>query len=219
MTMLLAHEQDPDAVLWRLGPLVPILYRAVEAGIAESLDFFSSREQPVDPCLQPNLVRWKAKQILDEAGHLTELESDNVVPLAGRTFARLPIANNGLQLSYADLLLRILKSDGGGVPLAGASRARQRFYHQLSLLGEEAVDVLKLLVLWDVDQLGLDGELLLVCPKRGAETKDSLEVHWMVAIPHPAEGFGATSDPAPDRGDQDDGLYRLPGRDVERDEQ
>jgi len=142
-----------------------------------------------------------------------------VVPLGGRSFARLPIANNGLQLSYADLLLRILKADGGGVPLAGASRARQRFYHQLSLLGEEAVEVLKLLVLWDVDRLGLDGELLLVCPKRGAETKDSLEVHWMVPIPHPAEGFGAPSDPTPDRGDQDDGLYRLPGRDVERDEQ
>jgi Phosphohydrolase-associated domain len=43
---------DPDAVLRRLAPLTPVLYRAVEAGIAESLDFFSTREQPVDPCLQ-----------------------------------------------------------------------------------------------------------------------------------------------------------------------
>ena len=131
ITMLLAHEQDPEAVLVRLKPLTPILYRAVEAGIAESLDFFSSREQPIDTCLQPNLVRWKAKQVLDEAGHLATLEDDNVVPLAGLQFARLPIANNGLQLSYANLLLRVLKADGGGVPLAGASKARQRFYHQL----------------------------------------------------------------------------------------
>jgi hypothetical protein len=215
--MLLAHEQDPDAVLVRLKPLTLILYRAVEAGIAESLDFFSSREQPIDACLQPNLVRWKAKQVLDEAGHLATLEDDNVVPLASLQFARLPIANNGLQLSYANLLLRVLKADGGGVPLAGASKARQRFYHQLSLLGD-AVDVLKLLVLWDVDGAGLNGELLLVCPKRGAETKDSLEVHWMVPIPHPAEGLGARPEPIPDHEDDGDNLYRLPGRDEERDE-
>lgn len=215
--MLLAHEQDPDAVLRRLAPLTPVLYRAVEAGIAESLDFFSTREQPVDPCLQPNIVRWRAKQILDDAGHLTELEHENVVALPYRQFVRMPVANNGLQLSYGDLVLRILKADGGDVPLAGASRARQRFYHQLSLL-DEAIDVLRLLVLWDVDCTGLSGELLLVCPRRGAETRDSLEVHWMVPIPHPAEGLGAPVGPVPQHGDDDDGLYRLPGRDVEHEE-
>jgi hypothetical protein len=214
MTMLLAHEQEPEAVLARLRPLVPLLYRAVEAGIGESLSFFGMREQPICSVLQPNLVRWKAKQILDEAGHMTRLEEDNVTPI-GLRFERIPIANNGLQLSFNNLFLRILKADGGGVPLAGSSRARQIYYHQLALFGE-AVDLLKLLVLWDADGAGLAGELVLVCPKRSAETRDSLEVHWMVPIPHPAEDVGSTSpESGPNAGD-DDNLYRLPTREEER---
>jgi hypothetical protein len=115
-----------------------------------------------------------------------------------------------LEVSYADLVLRLLKADSGGVPVAGSSRARQLFYHQLSLFGEP-VDVLRLLVLWDADGAGLIGDLMLVCPKRGAETRESIEVHWTIGIPHPAEDdVAAASNLGTASSGGDGALYRLP---------
>jgi hypothetical protein len=208
--MLPADQQGSRAVLARLDPLVPILYRSIEAGVAESLNFFGARGRPVDPYLQPNIVRWKAKQVLDAAGHDTQLEDGQVIVAKGLTFHRQPIANNGLQVSYGDLLLRILKMDGAGVPLAGPSRARQSFYEQLSLF-EQDVERLKLLVLWSADAGGLAGDLFLVCPRRGAETRQSLEVHWVTAIPHPADRRKPEDDSSQeDQEDEGEALYRLP---------
>ncbi|MCL5883908.1 MAG: hypothetical protein M1377_00890 [Deltaproteobacteria bacterium] len=182
---------SPQVVLGDLSQLIPTLYDAIEAATAYARDFFEKREESVDTFFTPGLVRYITKQCLKAAGQTAEEED---------VFDVGVMANNGLLLTYGTYRIRILKADGGDLPVAGPSKARQAFYHQLSLglPGEEQWEKVNLVVLWDVDREYLFKELLLACPKGGGTSKSSIEKHWICPIPHPIADVSATPIRTPD---------------------
>ena len=175
---------SPQVALEDLSQFIPILFDAVEAATAYARDFFEKRVERVDPFFTPGLVRYITKQRLKAAGQTAEEEDSFNVGV---------MANNGLLLTYGPYRIRILKADGGDLPVAGPSKARQAFYHQFSLglPGEEQWDKVNLVVLWDVDREYQLKELLLACPKGGGTSKSSIEKHWICPIPHPIADVAA----------------------------
>ena len=171
----------PEETLAQLTPLVRTLYHSIEASIQEARSFFDARSATVDPFLFPCLVRYHAKFLLNEAGQAADYELDD-------------LANNGLHLRFAGFQIRILKSDNGRLPVPGPSKPKQEFYNQqlefgFMNAGADAIDrnVVNLVVLWDVTGLRNLERLTLVCPKAGSTTRDSVEQHWEIQIPHPAD--------------------------------
>ena len=51
--------------------------------------------------------------------------------------------------------------------------------------GESQRNMLNLIVLWDVTGLWNLERLTLVCPKAGSTTRESVEEHWEIQMPHP----------------------------------
>lgn len=170
----------PEETLAQLASLILPLYRSIEASIQEARGFFDEREVSVDPYLFPCLVRYHAKLFLEEAGQTADYELDD-------------LANNGLYLRFGGYQIRVLKSDNGKLPVPGTSRPKQEFYSQQlefdfmqSAPGQPIRGLLNLVVLWDVTGLRNLERLTLVCPKAGSTTRDSVEQHWEIQIPHPA---------------------------------
>jgi hypothetical protein len=170
----------PEETLAQLTPLIIPLYRSLEASVQEARGFFDDREETVDSYLFPCLVRYHAKLLLEEAGQTADYELDD-------------LANNGLYLRFGGYQIRILKSDNGKLPVPGTSRPKQEFYSQQlefdfmpAETGEPTRSLLNLVVLWDVSGLRNLEKLTLVCPKAGSTTRDSVEQHWEIQIPHPA---------------------------------
>ncbi len=175
-----------EETLLRLTPLIQSLYHALEAATQEARLYFDQRKEPADPFLFPCLVRYHAKLILNEAGQNANYELDD-------------LANNGLYLRYAGFQIRVLKSDNGRLPVPGASKQKQEFYNQQLSFGFMEANsgnpenpILNLVVLWDVTSRQNLEPLILACPKAGSETRESVEEHWQIEIPHPAQLIAAT---------------------------
>jgi hypothetical protein len=171
----------PEETLAQLGPLIPPLYRSIEASVQEARNFFDDRGEDIDPFLFPCLVRYHAKLLLEKTGQAADYELDD-------------LANNGLYLRFAGYQIRILKSDNGRLPVPGPSRPKQEFYNQQlefdfmnSGSDQSHQNLLNLVVLWEVSGLRNLEKLVLVCPKAGSTTRDSVEQHWEIQIPHPAQ--------------------------------
>lgn len=195
--MLNLNVPSPDEVQKDLELILPIIHTALEHGTLLAREFFEreDKDKIVDRYLAPNLVRWWAKQYLQDAGLQV---TDEQVEF---DLQRLP--NNGLCLSFGRYRLRILKSDDGELPVPGHSVKRQNFYHQISIvyIGEDGAavqeDVTNLVILWDIDRpYNLSG-LSLVYPKSGKDTKASVHVHWQVPIKHPAFAFTVDAESQP----------------------
>ena len=178
----------PAHVLHALAPLWPTLYTALEWATQQTRAYFDAEGTPIDRHLAPSLVRYQAKRYLARLGH--EAQEDDSEAYA---FQTLP--NNGLSLSYrGDLLyaLRILKALDGHLPVPGASKARQAFWHQQLIFDYAAPSAaelrpsLNLLVLWETDAAYTLRRLSLVCPKVGALTRESVVAYWTIEIPHPS---------------------------------
>jgi hypothetical protein len=181
--MILPNIPGPEETLAQLAPLIPPLYRSIEASVQEARSFFDDREERVDPFLFPCLVRYRAKLLLEEAGQAADYELDD-------------LANNGLYLRFGGFQIRILKSDNGKLPVPGPSKQKQEFYGQQlefdfmrSNSGQSVSSPLNLVVLWDLSGLRNLERLTLVCPKAGSTTRDSVEQHWEIQIPHPADSL------------------------------
>jgi hypothetical protein len=182
--MISPNIPGPEETLAQLAPLIPPLYRSIEASVQEARNFFDDRGEDIDPFLFPCLVRYHAKLLLEEAGQAADYELDD-------------LANNGLYLRFGGYQIRILKSDNGKLPVPGTSKPKQEFYSQqlefdFMNSGPENSQrsLLNLVVLWEVSGLRNLEKLILVCPKAGSTTRDSVEQHWEIQIPHPAHSQG-----------------------------
>ena len=105
---------------------------------------------------------------------------------------------------------RVLKADEGDVPIPGPSERKQKFYSQAQLVfpfmaGEEEVGEspeVNFIVLWDVPPGSYSNlALVLVCPKAGGTTRDSVEIYWGQTLPHPADEM-----PTPSGGEEAEDL-------------
>ncbi len=162
---------EPKAVLEDLSRLVPVIYDALESSLHYTREYFSERNQKVDPYLAPGLVRYNAKLYLRATGQSAE-----------DYFDLGTMANNGLLLTYGRYRIRILKSDDGDLPAPGPSKAKQAFYHQLPLIfssGKDDDDPINLVAVWDVTSDYRLREISLVCPKAGNTSRSSVEKHWV----------------------------------------
>jgi hypothetical protein len=126
-------------------------------------------------------VRYEVKQYL--AAHGEEIEEG---------FQQADLANNGLWVKVGDDHVRILKADEGGVPAPGDSKARQAYFRQELLPGivgdaPATQSGRNFLIIWDVDENYTLTGLRLAYPKSG--TASSVEVEWIIDIPHPAEAI------------------------------
>jgi hypothetical protein len=178
----------PEFVLQALAPVWPSIYTALEWATQQTRAYFDAEGTPIDRHLAPSLVRYQAKRYLARLGHDAQEED-------GEAYAFQTLPNNGLSLSYRrDLLyaLRILKALDGHLPVPGASKARQAFWHQQLIFDYDATSAaemrpsLNLLVLWETDAAYTLRRLSLVCPKVGALTRESVAAYWTVEIPHPS---------------------------------
>ncbi len=183
MTMDMTDPPDSEEILKELGPVLPPIYGALEAGTQEAREYFESRETPIDPYLASDLARWRAKQYLDTVGH----------GISAVEYEREELANNGLCVTYKNkYLVRIRKSANGLLPVPGRSKAMQYFYKQLSFGFFQGAEqdhqpgLLNLIILWDATNNYTLKDLVLSCPKDGEDTRASVEAHWYIPIPHPA---------------------------------
>ena len=180
----------PDIVCDLLRPALQRVWIAIETGIQRTVEFFAQLDRSADASLAPNLVRFLAKQSLDE----NDLPASIV-----EEFEREELGNNGLLVRFGDHQLRILKSDAGRPPVPGRSEAKQDFYQQ-SLLDvgiadlEAPIKPLRVLVLWDAlpGTYAFEG-MSVVLPEAGGETRPSVRWHWQRQL---TEAFiGASLEP------------------------
>lgn len=174
------NPPDPETVLARLSSLMRLLYEAFETAVSNAKAYFDTRNKPINRWLLPALVRYEVKEFLAEHGHKAEEEEE---------FAQADIPNNGLLLRAAEYQTRILKADQGGVPAPGSSKARQDYFNQQLPLGfdnvaSEGQSHYNLVLVWDVDENYVLKGLRLAYPRSG--TANSVELHWIVDVPHPA---------------------------------
>lgn len=113
--------------------LLDSIQEAIAEGVLHVLEYKKWRaETSIDYALAPNLVRHIAKQFLIDSGRETKGEEET----DGRLFEAEDIPNNGLCMTTAGFVVRILKSsEDGSVPAPGVSQARQNFYkHNQAIL-------------------------------------------------------------------------------------
>jgi hypothetical protein len=134
--------------------------------------------------LAPNLVRYLVKERLLAQGQPAEDEE-----LLDYEMQNLP--NNGLCMEYGRYQLRILKADNGELPIPGPSKKRQAFWNQqqLNLYDAEqqgdTVPSVNLIVMWDADSNYNLASVILICPKTGGTTRDSVSNYWSIPVPNP----------------------------------
>lgn len=189
---------DPEAVAADLEAVVPTIWRALEVGTLRARDFFEERDLGVDSFLFPNLVRYEAKLFLVDAGQ--------------EVFETEILSNNGLIMRHLEYQLRLLKSDNGELPTPGQSRRKQAYYSQqlefFAPIADEPVEMVNLVVLWDVDSHFNLSELTLVYPKSGGQTKASVSAFWKLPLEHPVTTLAQETEPSSADSDDDFGFER-----------
>lgn len=196
-----ARIPEPNEELRKLEPLIPVLFEAFEGATESACAFFEGEEKPINAALHPCLVRYYARDFLQDKCQVVE------------EFEREEIANNGLCLAYRGRRYRIWKAEDERLPAPGPSGVKQAFLNQqLSMFlpehGEARPVDLNLVILWNVDQQHRLTGLHLVCPKWASSDGLTAEAHWACPIEHPAAGMaGVPSEPRPT---EPDGYKDLP---------
>jgi hypothetical protein len=201
MSMIGPDRQGPQEVLQDIQPAIETIWQVLEAAGAAAAEYLESAKLPRDPFLLSTLVRAHARQRLDAHGPIA-VDSPNGL-------MREPLANVGLSLTYRNSYrIKILKAANGAMRPPGSHRMED-YYEQLTIF-QDQVDAMNLVVIWD---LAPDGtlSLKLVCPRDGSMTRSSVSVHWMIALPHPAE----TMKPAQVTEVADDAVLDIPIERVE----
>lgn len=175
------------------GETVALLIRThevMEKVIPQAKEFFVEEDRSVDIYLFNDLVRYYAKEMLQDSGFTVE---DDVEEIAEYRFKAL--VNNGLSGEFNGHLFRILKADYGSVPMP-VSRKKKEFYNQCQQLTLPlgALDIEpsrevrhNILILWEVNNQYNFLRLRLVCPKAVGDKRESLEVYFNEPLPHAAE--------------------------------
>lgn len=167
-----APALSPDQVVDDLGPLVPHMYRAIEAGVQEALLFHEGNGTSLDPYLFPSIVRWRTRLTLLAAN--VEVAEEQVEVDSG-------LPNNGILMTAGPYTIRLLKADHGEVPAPGVSRPRQDFWAQ-PLFGQQPF--VNLVVIWDYDAANRSVDLTVACP-RSSDVYGNVELHFSRRLLHP----------------------------------
>jgi hypothetical protein len=145
-----------------------------------------------------SFVRYEAKLHLLQAGQ--------------DVFETEILSNNGLVMRHLEYQLRLLKSDNGHLPTPGHSRRKQAYYSQqmefFAPMADEPVDMVNLVVLWDVDAHWSLSGLELVYPKSGGDTKASVSAFWEIPLDHPVITLERPTEAVAEEPDDDFGLER-----------
>jgi hypothetical protein len=165
---------DDEIMLDKLNPLLSILYKYIEEGIAKAGSFFEGEDESPDPWLFSHIVRWHICRQFDalKDPHLS--------------YERSPQAMSGIDITYEDCDLKVFKASDGELPAAGRSRPRQEFYKG-NLFDDDTLGLpTHLAVIWDVNGHYQLLDIQLVCPEDGPAW-ESGQQKWARTIPHPAE--------------------------------
>jgi hypothetical protein len=176
------NSQAAQFVISALDELPYLLHKVMDEAVTESRTFFEGRGERINTSLFPNLVRYFAKQLLENAYYKS------------LGYQVVELCNNGLFIIYDhnDCIyqIRILKADeDGGLPVHNLSEVKKDFFKQANpvLPGMEDLTPfvltsrLKLVIIWDVDHNYILTTFQLVCPngERG-------NVHFAGDIEHSA---------------------------------
>jgi hypothetical protein len=183
---------DMEKILSDLGKVSDLLWDALEVASMNVQYFFlteSSNMLKIDPSLGPHILRYWAKQYIN----------DNLWRVEHLAIENLPA--NGISLIYNNYHARVWKYTGGFLPAPGTSSAKNAFlrqqqkgcrYHQLVLFpdGEDVIGeeepVDNLVFLWEVDQEYQLQNLRLSYPKYCVDVEDGVEAKWSLILNHPA---------------------------------
>ena len=170
------HIPIPQVVADDLASFFSIFFVGIESSIQSARDYFP--EEIRDRSLFSHLVRFEMKEYLKDAG-----------------FDCAERANTGVYFTVGKYPIIMLKADDGGIPTPKESAYKRAYYqqsHQMWLFPfpqeiREQLEGPNLLLLWDVTAEGVLDEIQLACPKGGDITRESIEMHWIAHVPHPAE--------------------------------
>ena len=168
-----------EGTLRDVAPIIPFIYTAFDHGAFQACEFFDNQAEEenriIEPYLASMLARYYAVRELRKLGQDAKeevLNLDNV-------------PNIGVYLHYGKYHIRILKSDGGEVPIPGSMK-REQFYGQqpwlLPQISEDEEGV-NLLILWDTHSRYSLNNLYIACPKQGGRSRESIEYFWSERIP------------------------------------
>jgi hypothetical protein len=180
--MISADLQAPDGALRRLAPYSERIFRSWRDALASARALFwttdGKKRLPFEPWLFCHAARAYAIQNLKK--ELAEFADIEVVEET--------IMSSVLLRTHDGIEVLFRKSDEGEIPVAGPSSRRQRWFAQpLPGLGEQ-LDQLHLIATWDVDSELMDlAGFVLAMPAHGAETRDSMSMHWETEYPETPE--------------------------------
>lgn len=194
--MELHNEPIAHAILNRLERVHPVIHDVLDKSTTEARNFFEKRKQEVDSNLYSDLVRYYAKELLQQPKY------KNI------GYILTVLNKNGLLLIYEQdgcvYRIRVRKADEDGeLPISGLSKSMKRFIAQRTPLlpgfedffqsveGESEGDrlsttLLKLVVVWDVDVNYILTDAWLACYKDTTGAK-----HFAGEIPHSAIAVAA----------------------------
>lgn len=184
-----------ETALRDLALLIPSVYTAFDHGAFQACEFFDNQPEEenriIEPYLASMLARYYAVRKLRKLGQDAKEE---VVNLDN-------VPNIGVYIHYGKYHIRILKSDGGEVPIPGSMK-RQQFYghgQQPWLLPQISDDEegVNLLILWDTHSRYSLNNLYVACPKQGGRNRESVEYFWSDKIPE-AYLFGIHPETTPE---------------------
>ena len=173
---------DSSEVLTDLKPFLSnYVEQALLYGIDRAHQYFESAPGQGDPWLFSHLVRFNFKQWL------------KVNDLANVGFEIHEIAMSGLWLKSPKYEVRIWKEDWRPDPETrelvariqpGNSGARHEYFTQPRLeLEFEAVQVLRLVINWALDENLRLGTFDLACPSEFSREDNNVTTHWWLSIP------------------------------------
>lgn len=156
----------PELVLPDVAETLVDIYQALDEGTVVARDLFDREGGEPSPWVFAGITRWVTSRRLTDLGY--EMEN---------------LSNDGLLTRVAGCQLRIKKADDGDPPVPGRSSRMQAFYHQMALpLDGDVVRHPNLLLLWDAEELTLVPNLLLLAPKSGDISRQSVDWHWRQTI-------------------------------------
>jgi hypothetical protein len=181
--VLTPEEQEPEAVLGRLRPLLDELYLALERAAARTDEWFVAGQHLNDPYFRAMMIRYLARE------HLQRWErSLRMTDFEDRVEVRRP-SNVGLHIVWADqYVVRVRMGEDGALPVP-VTGAAVDFFNQ-PLLGME-MPYLRLFVVWSRQSTGID--MQVACPAAAKpRKKDTVEVAWRRPVQHPADLVAAS---------------------------
>lgn len=153
-----------------LSPLLPSLYRYIDAGCAAAREYFLGQRAPVDSALASHIVRWSFLQTLRTEGALLNVGTIEELGMSGVSFW------------YNGYHMRMWKTDDDDVTRLASSSTKEAFCTQLKFWDTELSTVLNLAILWDVDT-EWHLRFLQIGPPVSQEGRFVLDWHWDISLP------------------------------------